>query len=253
MVIYDPIKHIVLFDDEPKRAGFRLDKIELLVCNSQMVDIDLSRPKNSFSDDSLCQFSLLIGVNGVGKTTILRSIIDFFIDFHEYYNHNGYRMTPRKNIQVVGVKYQANGNSYYVYKNNNEKKFYVNDSDMLNMNIPIPNIVASCFGVFDKFPIKNTMSLSTNRYNVPFYTYVGARAANNTFSASSSLFHMLYNLLSLEKAETILKVRDILKYMGYDDRMRLTCRFKQLANVQSFRGFVQALKKEMDLRSEERR
>lgn len=153
MVIYDPIKHFVLFDYEPKRAGFRLDNIELLVCNSQMVDIDLSRQKDSFFDDSLCQFSLLIGVNGVGKTTILRSIIDFFIDFHEYYNHNGYRMTPRKNIQVVGVKYQANGNSYYVYKNDNEKKFYVNDSDILNKVIPIPNIVASCFGVFDKFPM----------------------------------------------------------------------------------------------------
>ena len=247
MVTYDPIKHIILFEEEPKRAGFRLDKIELLVCNSQMVDIDLSRQKDSFFDDSLCQFSLLIGVNGVGKTTILRSIIDFFIDFHEYYNHDGYRMTTRKNIQVVGVKYQANGNSYYVCKNENEKKFYVNDSDILNQNISIPNIVASCFGVFDKFPIKNTMSLSTNRYNVPFYTYVGARAANNTFSASSSLFHMLYNLLSLKKTETILKVRDILKYMGYEDRMRLTCRFKLLANVQSFRGFVQALKKEMDL------
>lgn len=188
MVIYDPINHLVLFEDEPKRAGFRLDKIELLVCNSQMVDIDLSRQKDSFFDDSLCQFSLLIGINGVGKTTILRSIVDFFIDFHEYYNHNGYRMTPRKNIQVVGVKYQTNRNSYYVYKNDNEKKFYVNDSDILNKKIPIPNIVASCFSVFDKFPIKNTMSLSTNRYNVPFYTYVGARAANNTFSASSSLF-----------------------------------------------------------------
>ena len=185
MVTYDPIKHIILFEEEPKRTRFRLDKIELLVCNSQMIDIDLSRQNDSCDGDTLCQFSLLIGVNGVGKTTILRSIVDFFIDFHEYYNHDGYRITTRKNIQVVGVKYQANGNTYHVYKNENEKKFYVNDSDILNQKIPIPNIVASCFSVFDKFPIKNTMSyLSTSRYNVPFYTYVGARAANNTFSAS---------------------------------------------------------------------
>ena len=63
------------------------------------------------------------------------------------------------------------------------------------------------------------MSLSNFSYKDHFFRYVGARAANNTFSASSSLFHMLYNLLSLKKAETILKVRDILKYMGYDDRM----------------------------------
>lgn len=69
MVTYDPIKHIISFDEEPKRSGFRLDKIELLVCNNQMVDIDLSRQKVSLFDDSFCQFSLLIGVNGVGKTT----------------------------------------------------------------------------------------------------------------------------------------------------------------------------------------
>lgn len=154
MVTYDPIKHIILFEEEPKRTRFRLDKIELLVCNSQMIDIDLSRQNDSCDGDTLCQFSLLIGVNGVGKTTILRSIVDFFIDFHEYYNHDGYRITTRKNIQVVGVKYQANGNTYHVYKNENEKKFYVNDSDILNQKIPIPNIVASCFSVFDKFPIK---------------------------------------------------------------------------------------------------
>lgn len=248
MVTYDPIKHIILFEEEPKRTRFRLDKIELLVCNSQIINIDLSRQNDSCDGDTLCQFSLLIGVNGVGKTTILRSIVDFFIDFHEYYNHDGYRITTRKNIQVVGVKYQANGNTYHVYKNENEKKFYVNDSDILNQKIPIPNIVASCFSVFDKFPIKNTMSyLSTSRYNVPFYTYVGARAANNTFSASSSLFHMLYNLLSLEKVETILKVRDILKYMGYDDRMRLTCKFRQLSDVYNFKEFVQNFKNEMDI------
>lgn len=35
MVTYDPIKHIISFDDEPKKSGFRLDKIELLVCNNQ--------------------------------------------------------------------------------------------------------------------------------------------------------------------------------------------------------------------------
>lgn len=248
MIAFDGQEYILFpDDDEPRKSRFRLERISLLDNKRQdIVDIDLSQERELLGY-SHCWFSLLIGVNGVGKTTILRGIIDFFIDFHEYCNsgYKNYRKTARKNILVVGARYQADGKTYDVWKNDNKKKFFVNDSDILDRNIPIPNIVASCFGVFDKFPIKNTMSSLNTRYNVPFYTYVGSKAANNTFSVISTLFQMLYYVLSLEKTETILKVRELLNYMGYKDRMTLICKFRMLNNVSSLDGFMQVLNKTM--------
>lgn len=245
MVIFDGQKYILFPDEEKNRkTEFRLERISLWDNIKQdVIDIDLSLENKSNQDVPHCNFSLLIGVNGVGKSSILRGIIDFFIDFHEYCygGDKAYRKITKKNVQVVGVKYTANHEVYDVWKNDNEKMFFVNDSDRFDRDIPIPNIVASCFGVFDKFPIKNTMSSSMTRYNVPFYTYIGARAANNTFSVVSTLFQMLYYILSLEKIETILKVRDILKYMGYDDRFTLTCRIGKMEEFHSLTSFVNAI------------
>lgn len=221
-------------------SKFRLEKITLKDRTiTHFVDIELSLDAEKTIERTFCNFSLLIGVNGIGKSTILRGIIDFFIEFKEYFDSYSksygreYRKSANKHICVVGVKYQANGRVYDVWKDDNKKRFIVNGSDFLDEKVPIPHIVASCFSIFDKFPIKNTMSSFTNRYNVSFYTYVGARASSNTFSVVSSIFQMLYYVLSLEKTDTILRVRDILNYMGYQDRLVLTCKLKNIEEIKS--------------------
>lgn len=244
--------------DSIRESEFRIEKITLLNDYKQIADIDLSVCKDVFSEGTLCHFSLLIGVNGVGKSTILRGIIDFFIEFREYTDslHSPlgrvYRRSTKRLLRVIGVKYLANGKVYNVWKNDNEKRFYVNNSDILDEDIPIPHIVASCFGVFDKFPIKNTMSMSTNRYNVPFYTYIGARASSNIFSVVNSIFQMLYYVLSLKKTETILKVKDVLAYMGYDDKVILACTLYKSDEIHSFYDMIniieQSVKKETNSR-----
>lgn len=250
MIIQSKGKYYVL-DDTPSISKFRLLSITVLVDKDKLVDIDLSCDNDSNLDESLCQFSLLIGVNGVGKSTILRSLIDFFIDFKAYndahliYHEKLYRRCGKKYLQVVEVKYTANDYTYRIWKNDNERRYYVNDSDSISADIPLPNIVASCFGIFDKFPIKNPFSSSvmTSKYNVQMYNYVGAKTANNIFSTVSSIFQMLYYLLGLEKLTTILKVRDLLKYMGYDDRLAFICKLRQYGSINSFEDFLSLIQR----------
>ena len=83
MIIHSNGKYYFV-DDIPSVSNFRLLSIMVLVDKGKFVDIDLSCKNDSNIDYSLFQFSLLIGVNGVGKSTILHSLIDFFIDFKAY-------------------------------------------------------------------------------------------------------------------------------------------------------------------------
>lgn len=248
-------KYVCLPDENSYKSDFRLEKIVVLDCDFHEVDIDLSIDEKKSNDESLSNFSLLIGVNGVGKSSILRGIIDFFIDFQEYSNSfsKSYRKNNNEFVQVVGVKYKVDDTVYDIWRYDSKKIFTVNDSDVFDRNMPIPNIVASCFGVFDKFPIKNTMSSSTNRYNVPFYTYVGARASSNTFSVVSSIFQMLYYLLSLEKTETILRVRDLLTYMGYEDRLVLTCLLRKRDEIKCLDDMIHAVEQSSSVVNSRRR
>ena len=256
MIIHSNGKYYFV-DDTPSVSKFRLLGITVLVDKEKLVDIDLSCNNDSNFDESLCQFSLLIVVNGVGKSTILHSLIDFFIDFKAYndahliYRKNLYKRCKNKYLQVVEVKYTANCKTYRIWKNDNERRYYVNDSDIILEDIPLPNIVASCFGIFDKFPIKNPFSsnVAMSRYNVPMYNYVGAKTANNIFSTVSSIFQMLYYILGLEKMSTILKVRNLLKYMGYDNRLTFVCRLRLSANVNSFEDFNSYIQRNSESRT----
>lgn len=247
--------------EAPISYSFRLQKITVLVDKEDLVDIDLSCNQNNLIGSSSCQFSLLIGVNGVGKSSILRGIIDFFIDFKEYYDNligfrvKKYKKSVSKHLQVVGVRYFAHGDNYDIYKNDNEQKYFINNSEFILDDIPFPHIVASCFGIFDKFPIKNSFSSTSksNRYNTPLYSYVGARASSNIFSTASAIFQMLYYVLNLEKLETILKVRELLVYMGYEDRMTFACKFNPLDKVDSFESFISVLRTQTYTRTNSRK
>lgn len=249
MMVFDGKEYYVIMDEPSEKTVFRLLKITILVNRKDTVDIDLTCSDEGLSDESLCQFSLLIGVNGVGKSTILRGIVDFFIDFKQYYDSfrniidRKYKKSKNKHLQIVGVRYLANGNFYDIKKNDEERVYFVNGSIDILPDLPLPHIVASCFGVFDKFPIKNSLSsaLKPSRYNSPLYTYVGARASSNIFSTVSSIFQMLYYLLNLKKMETILKVRDVLKYMEYDDRLTFNCRVRGGDMIYSFDSLLESL------------
>lgn len=238
------LDHLDVYNEFPKKTAidkiFRLLSITVCIKGESETVIDLSSPFNRVNDDSRDQFSLLIGLNGVGKSTTLRELIDFFVDFNKYYEayfNNSSKLFRKKKItekylQVTGVSFLSNSQIYEI-KKSVEGKFFVNGSSELPQGFPFPNIVASCFGISDKFPIKNILSSSSraNKYDVPFYTYVGARASSNIFSVANTLFQMLDTILNLEKTATILKMKKVLQFIGYDAKLTLRFKVKQLNNI----------------------
>lgn len=228
---------------------FRLLYIRMIVDSIKKVEIDLTSSFAESKDASRNQFSLLIGVNGVGKSAILREIVDFFIDFQTYLQMHQFRSLSKRYVQITGVSYIANGEIYHIDKNIEQKQYEVNGVFINEPNIPIPNIVASCFGITDKFPVKRSFSssLRNSRYNTTMYSYVGAKAANNMFSPSTTLFQMMENILHLEKTSTILKVGEILNFIGYARKFTFACNVnKSIKTLGSFLDFEEFLHRELD-------
>lgn len=253
---------VPLFEEDDKYGEglFRLLSISVCVDGKYESEIKISAPFRQLEDGSKDQFSLFIGVNGVGKSSLFRELIDFFVDLNEYKNtgidFSAKRLRRKpKHILVNGVSFLWGNQLYDVRRNLNEEKFLVNGLDTRPNILPVPNLVASCFGISDKFPIKNTLSASAkkNKYDVPFYTYVGARASSNIFSSANTLFQMLDTVLKLRKVETILKLRDVFQFVGYEPRLQLKLKLKVIASNVSFDSFTRYVEDLNDTKSSARR
>lgn len=84
-------------------------------------------------------------------------------------------------------------------------------------DMKFPNIVASTMSVFDKFPVTSTSNTARpNRYQVPYYKYVGPKATDNMFvSKTNSLLQTLVSLANINSHEQILRIKALFNFLGY--------------------------------------
>ena len=83
-------------------------------------------------------FSLFIGMNGVGKSTFLREIIDFFIDSQ----YGKSRRTDSQQVKILSLRYAMGGHEYEIVRN--EKNRFYFTKDYVSVGKPeYPLIIAS--------------------------------------------------------------------------------------------------------------
>ena len=93
-------------------TDFKLLTIKASFMGRDFVDIDFNMPTNN----ERCYHSLLIGSNGVGKSSLLRDIIDIFIEAQSWSRY----LRPRKNaVQIKYLEYQINENVYALERSKN--------------------------------------------------------------------------------------------------------------------------------------
>lgn len=169
-------------------------------------------------------FSLFIGMNGVGKSTFLREIIDFFIDSQ----YGKSRRTDSQQVKILSLRYAMGGHEYEIVRN--EKNRFYFTKDYVSVGKPeYPLIIASTMGMFDKFPISSTNPLRRkSRYDVPFYKYVGPKANNNMYASKTNvMLQMLAVLENVKRKAQLQKIGDILEYIGYDPVIKLNYSVKE--------------------------
>lgn len=156
--------------------------------------------------------TLLIGKNGVCKSSFLRAIIDFFLRAQSrslYVKWKGFVDISRIDYIVGRDRFSIIGDSSYVsYCKNMES------CDFAEMKFPL--IVASTMSMFDKFPI-NVISKSINsRYSIDKYRYIGPKANHNMFMSKTNVLLQPLSLIGKTTAcDKIQAIGQLLDYIGF--------------------------------------
>lgn len=172
--------------------------------------------------ESLPLYSVLIGTNGVGKSSLMKEIIDFFIDLHSYVNHSETRLSPANKGHLKGIRYNIDGVECEVIRL--EKNYYARVGGAIQplTELRLPSIVACHFGAFDKFPTQKVNGLAQTRYDVDCYKYVGAHVNGNMISSSAIAFRLLFALNEHMDDRQRKNICSILDFIGYDHRISLS-------------------------------
>lgn len=171
--------------------------------------------------DKVPLYSVLIGCNGVGKSTLLKEIVDFFVDLHAYINNFKQKMSSANKARLKGVKYHIDGVCCEVIRIGRTFLAKIDNRLLASKKLRVPTIVACNFGAFDKFPVQKVNGSSQTRYDVPYYKYVGAHVNGNMISSSAIAFRLLFALKENMDDRQRQNLSSILDFIGYDHTITL--------------------------------
>ena len=171
--------------------------------------------------DKVPLYSVLIGCNGVGKSTLLKEMVDFFVDLHAYINNFKQKMSSANKARLKGVKYHIDGVCCEVIRIGRTFLTKIDDRFLASKKLRVPTIVACNFSAFDKFPVQKVNGSSQTRYDVPYYKYVGAHVNGSMISSSAIAFRLLFALKENMDDRQRQNLSSILDFIGYDHTITL--------------------------------
>ena len=170
-------------------------------------------------------YSVLIGSNGVGKSSIMKEIVDFFIDLHICAKETGPRLSSPNKGRLKGIRYQIDGVECEVIRLGKSYFSRINGHIRNLKDLRLPSLVACHFGAFDKFPTQKVNGSIQTKYDVPYYKYVGAHVNGNMISSSAIAFRLLFALNEQMDSRQRQNICSILDFIGYDHRISLSYSF----------------------------
>ena len=167
-------------------------------------------------------YSVLIGINGVGKSMLMKEVVDFFIDMRSCLYASDRKPSLAKLGQLRGIRYHIDGVECEVIRL--ERTFLVKiDGKIRSLkDLRIPLVVACHFGAFDKFPTQKVNGAVQTRYDVPYYKYVGAHVNGSMISSSAIAFRLLFMLNEQMDERQRQNICSILDFIGYNHRVSLS-------------------------------
>lgn len=194
-----------------EKKSFWISELAIL---SPLKDINYITIGSFDNTKELPLYSVLIGTNGVGKSSLMRDIIDFFIDLYDCVDDS--KSLSSNKGWIKGIKYHIDGIECEIIKIGKKYFSKINNHIRSLSDLRLPDLVACNFGAFDKFPTqKISSSIQTTRYDVPYYKYVGAHVNGNIISSSAIAFRLLFTLseqMNKRQRQNVLSTLDFIKY-----------------------------------------
>lgn len=182
-------------------------------------------------------FSLLIGPNGVGKSYILRAIIDFFVDLAYFQKNESMRRRTKIRYDIMNIEYKNGDDIINIRRNGNKFEVSVNN-EMCSTKLGVtPNIVAAHFGLYDRFPTSN------RNYDLPFYHYVGAKAGGNFITTNNIITQMFFSLCEEKENDVIERLIEVFERIDYEPKVSISGKLKGTQRYESPKMLKEALTK----------
>ena len=236
----------ILHSQKPKYGnnpiGFWIDELLILlptgkakrICVGEF-EIDYRRPL----------YSVLIGINGIGKSTLLKEVVDFFIDLYSCVKETKADRSFAKQGQLRGIKYHIDGMECEVIRLSKTYLAKINGYISVLSDLHMPSLVACNFGAFDKFPIQKVNGYGQTRYDVPFYKYVGAHVNGSMISSSAIAFRMLFLLSENMDDRQRQNIISTLDFVGYDHKISLT--YSLVLNTRKYGAALEKIKQRVEI------
>jgi len=202
-----------------EKQSFWISSLAILSPEKDVNSIEIG----DFDDaEGLPLYSVLIGTNGAGKSSLMKEIVDFFIDLHSCVNDPEPKLTGANKGRLKGISYHIDGVEIGIVRI--EKGFAaIVDGHFRNLKeLRFPSVVACHFGAFDKLPTQTVNGASQTRYDAPCYKYVGAHVNGSMISSSAITFRLLFALNEKMDDRQRSNICSILDFIGYDHRISLS-------------------------------
>ena len=173
-------------------------------------------------DPSYQYYSLLIGSNGVGKSILLHEVIEFFVDAD-----CGVGTRDKNYVNIMNIVYEMDDVRYTIARNHEGFLYYRDNEKVERSAVFFPLIIATTMGMFDKFPLKKRGGKidEKDRYNVPFYKYVGPKVNSNMYMSKTNLMlQLLSSLNTIRHKRQLTQIAKVLEFIGYDTKFTIAVR-----------------------------
>lgn len=210
-----------------------IENREVEVCNSfkinslEIYDGFLAGLKIIFSKEkelnSKIFNSIIIGENGVGKSIVLRIIVDAFLELEKLKYKKKRIGSSIDGVNSYKLEYSIEKNEYCLVKKNNKTKIFLNGIELNDLNIlKLPQTVIACsFLVNDKF-------IFTKKSNDSLYKYMGVRIQNTMTNTSLVAKQIASNIMkSIEKDRFISGIKECFDFLNIKTELKIVYRVKR--------------------------